>query len=424
MFTQTELIYSIACTVYVTTCLMFAAVRWFHVCPGAKEHKGYYYPDRKLATLLYSIPVILLPYALSPDSHATWLLAKGYYPLTHFFYCAVLLFNYFGTIRQWRQWQTSGIVASVLVFSATMVLLAVALTPQLEITETLEYALNTIVITIGLLMTAYCGVSMYMVWQWIHEYSTDNFSNTDDFPLSYAKGVLIIPILHALLIWPVILFDSQTWMATMQLLLSVFNIVFLISILPSQRKGNPLEKMIEDNRMDDEEEALIGTVTGEEENKNCPPQSAENSSNKLLDDNKAEFVNIINVASSDDNQSKSSPRRKAMSEQAKEKIKAGIKMAVEEQQQYLNPHLSLDDVIEACGYSHGYVSAVLREECGGFFRYVNLLRIKHVEDYMSGHPEVTKEEAIIKSGFDSRQSYYRIRKRLFPEENMDSEKRL
>lgn len=66
MFSQTELIYSIACTVYVTTCLMFAAVRWFHVCPGAKEKKSYYYPDRKIATLFYAVPIILLPYILMP----------------------------------------------------------------------------------------------------------------------------------------------------------------------------------------------------------------------------------------------------------------------------------------------------------------------------------------------------------------------
>ena len=103
MFTQTELIYSIACTVYVTTCLMFAAVRWFHVCPGAKEKKSYYYPDRKIATLFYAVPIILLPYILNPASHASWMLVKGYYPLTHFFYCAVLLFNYFGKVRQWRR---------------------------------------------------------------------------------------------------------------------------------------------------------------------------------------------------------------------------------------------------------------------------------------------------------------------------------
>lgn len=103
-----------------------------------------------------------------------------------------------------------------------------------------------------------------------------------------------------------------------------------------------------------------------------------------------------------------------MSDEAHEKIAARIKAAVEEQKQYLNPHLSLDDVIAACGYSQKYVSDFLREEYGGFFNYVNQLRYSHVDEYMRQHPEVTKEEAILRSGFSSLQSYYRIRKRLFP----------
>ena len=120
-------------------------------------------------------------------------------------------------------------------------------------------------------MTAYCGFAMWQVWQWIHEYSTDNFSNTEDFPLTYARSVLIIPVIHALLVWPMVLLDSPTWLAAMQIMLSVFNAIFLISILPSKRKGNPLEQMIEDNREADIEEALEQKQPTEEENKNCPP---------------------------------------------------------------------------------------------------------------------------------------------------------
>ena len=96
MYSLPELIYSIACSAYVVTCLMFAAVRWFHVCPGAKENKTYFHPDRKIMTVFYTIPIILFPYMFNPASHTSWLLVKSYYPLTHFFYCAVLLFNYFG----------------------------------------------------------------------------------------------------------------------------------------------------------------------------------------------------------------------------------------------------------------------------------------------------------------------------------------
>ena len=72
-------------------------------------------------------------------------------------------------------------------------------------------------------------------------------------------------------VWPMVLLDSPKWLATIQLLLAVFNIIFLISVLPSQRKGNLLEQMIEDNREADIEEAKEQTMPTEEEVKNCPP---------------------------------------------------------------------------------------------------------------------------------------------------------
>ena len=387
MFSQTELIYSIACTAYVVTCLMFAAVRWFHVCPGAKENKSYYHPDRKLLTLFYAVPIILLPYVLNPASHASWLLVKGYYPLTHFFYCAVLLFNYFGKVRQWRRWLSSGIAASVLVSIAAALLLAVSLMPECKINEAWEHTLNYIIIAVGLLMTIYCGVAIWQVWQWIHEYSTDNFSNIDDFPLPYARGVIVIPIIHALLIWPMVLLDSPKWLAIMQLLLAVFNIFFLISALPSKRKGNPLEQMIEDNREADNEEVLEQTLPTEEH-----PEIIEQ---------------------------RPKERQMDIPEQTRQKIADGIEKALVRQRLYLNPNLRLKEVVDVCGYSQAYVSRVLREQYGGFFDYVNILRCRHVDEYIARHPEVTKEEAIIKSGFKDRQNYYRIKKHLFQNDSQE-----
>ena len=387
MFSQTELIYSIACTAYVVTCLMFAAVRWFHVCPGAKENKSYYHPDRKLLTLFYAVPIILLPYVLNPASHASWLLVKGYYPLTHFFYCAVLLFNYFGKVRQWRRWLSSGIAASVLVSIAAALLLAVSLMPECKITEAWEHTLNYMIIAVGLLMTIYCGVAIWQVWQWIHEYSTDNFSNIDDFPLPYARGVIVIPIIHALLIWPMVLLDSPKWLAIMQLLLAVFNIFFLISALPSKRKGNPLEQMIEDNREADNEEVLEQTLPTEEH-----PEIIEQ---------------------------RPKERQMDIPEQTRQKIADGIEKALVRQRLYLNPNLRLKEVVDVCGYSQAYVSRVLREQYGGFFDYVNILRCRHVDEYIARHPEVTKEEAIIKSGFKDRQNYYRIKKHLFQNDSQE-----
>ena len=134
MLLQTELIYSIACTVYVTTCLMFAAVRWFHVCPTTKEQKDYYYPARRVITLFYLTGIVLVPYILAPQSREAWLLAKGFLPLANFYFCAVLLFTYFGKMKGWRCWRLSERVATVLTFASIVALLGIALWPDHHLT--------------------------------------------------------------------------------------------------------------------------------------------------------------------------------------------------------------------------------------------------------------------------------------------------
>ena len=376
MFSQTELLYSIARTIYVTTCLTFSIVRCFYVCPEAKADKSYYYPDRKVMALLYAIPSILFPYILNPNSHTSWLLVKGYYPLTHFFYCSILLFNYFGKIKNWKRWYISGIVSAFLVFIPLSVLFAIAISPIQDINICFENALENIFFSVGILMTIYCGISMWKIWQWVSEYSTDNFSNIDDFPLAYARGVLIIPVIHALLIWPTVLVNTPMLMAVMQILLSVFNVFFLISILQTKRNGKSLMQIKEEK-------------------------------DELNNINIAEQVISTNKELAKDNKT-----YKTIPEQTYKKIVLSIDRTLTHQRLYLNPNLRLKDIAESCDYCQTYVSKIFKEQYGGFFDYVNMLRCRHVDEYLAKHPDVTKEEAIYKSGFKDRQTYYRIKKLL------------
>ena len=269
MLSQTELIYSIACTVYLTTCPMFAAVRWFHVCPTTKEQKDYYYPARRVITLFYLTGVVLVPYILAPQSSEAWLLAKGYLPLANFYFCAVLLFTYFGKMKRWRRWRMSGWVATVLTMSSVAVLLGIALWPGYHLTEATEQTLTMMVIAVGLLMTLYCALAIWQVVQWIREFNNDHYSNPDDFPKGFAQCVLFVPVIEAVLIWPMIILDSPAYVATAFLLLSVFNVAFLISILSPKREDDPLSRMLE--HAEPEEGTAEVEEPTDDDVKNCPP---------------------------------------------------------------------------------------------------------------------------------------------------------
>lgn len=81
---------------------------------------------------------------------------------------------------------------------------------------------------------------------------------------------------------------------------------------------------------------------------------------------------------------------------------AAIREVVERQQAFLEPHLTLQDVADRCGYGRTYISALIKEEMGGFSAYVNRLRLAYVEEYQREHPDATLGEAIDMAGFGSR----------------------
>ncbi len=349
-----EIFYSVAAQTYVVSAVIFAAVRWFHCCNGCEDDPEYYYPDRKLTCLFYLIPIVLLVYVVEPLTEETKYLVRGYYPLTHFYYCAALLLNYFGTIKGWRVWKKTVWLCGGLVFSVLAVLFVLAFMPG-EVSEEALWTVEIVAFSVGVLMMGYCAMAMMAVWKSLKEIVADYFSNPDVFPTDYARMVLYIPILHAVLIWPVALSGNMTAVAWLQIVLSVFNVAFLIYTLPSYRK-----KILE---------ADISTDSQKEPFKMQP-------------------LKIKNV----------------------DLIVAQIRKVVEDEKAFLNPHLTVSDVAARCDFSRTYVSKVIKEELGGFYKYVNSLRFRCLEDFQFKNPNISLDAAIEQCGFVSRSGYYNARK--------------
>ena len=78
----------------------------------------------------------------------------------------------------------------------------------------------------------------------------------------------------------------------------------------------------------------------------------------------------------------------------------------------LHPHLTLQEVAARSGYNRSYISGIIKAQFGGFFDYVNRLRVERVDAWMQEHPAGTIQEAVEEAGFGSRQSYYSVKSRL------------
>lgn len=358
MFTVTDHYISLAQFAFILSSIFFAAVRWFHMCHPYDRESKYYYPDRPETTLIFLAAAILLPYAICPSSTDAWMLVKGYFIIIIPFDCTILLYKYFGTVKQWHSWRRQIIALGIPFGISLLLLLLIALVPQWQLNEQQRHIVTTVIYIEGIVSAAACIIAMIKVYNWVRQLNNDDYSNPDDFPVTYAKKVLPIPIIHLGLLWPIILTDSQVGMAFVNITLAVCYIILLIIELHPQR-SRPIDLDID------------------------------------LDISPASSVSS-----------------NAPSQQTIDNIIKSIRDHIEKDQLYLNPHFSMQDVVNHSHYGRTYVSWVFKNKLGGFFNYINTLRLEYARKYQQKHPMATLDEVAAASGFTTRQSLYRVKKRL------------
>lgn len=365
---------SLAAFAFILMGVFFSVVRWFHVCVPYQARADYYHPARLMLALFFLVPLLTIPYVVNPSDPDAWLLMKCFFPLTHLYVCAVLILHYFGTVKRWSDWKRWAIVMAVPI---TILLLALFLNAVFNIDSfggAKQRVLYWATIVVGASATIFCFYSIVKLISWLKQFQeSDYLSNPEDFPTVFANKVLIAPIAEFFLVWGIFFFDSKIAMIVLNVIYVVMGVIFLLSVLHTQRKRSPSSWMAveEYTAADYAEDSCSDTVSS----------SAEHGMSGLS----TQKVSVI--------------------------VK-DIKAFVEGEQQFLNPHLSIVEVTEHCGYGRTYVSKVLTNEFGGFFRYVNSLRLEYAQKYRDDHPYATQDEIATASGFSSRQTFYAVRRRM------------
>ena len=352
---EPEQYYSLAAAAFVVTCVVAAAVRGFHICRPYDRKPDYYYPGRKAVTVIYLTGLLLLPYVFFPESDGAWLLVKAYFLPLELYFLAILLFSYFGSVMHWRKWRRPTLILGGIALLTLLTGPAVALIERGGGGNYDSVRVgNIIILVLGLFMTGVCLFSVRTVLRWTSQIDVEGYSNPEDFPVNFARKMVRMLLVTVVLLWVAALSDNRTVMAVLHLLMCVNAVGLLIQALHPHRHGAPEEEP--------EAEAQVYTY-------------------------------------------KLSPA-KAKS------LAATIRQMVEEERAFLDPHLTLQDVAARCGSNRTYVAGVFKTEFGGFFRYVNTLRLRYADEYQAAHPTASVSELADAAGFGSRQSYYKVKKAL------------
>jgi len=357
MTVTAEYIYGLATAMFVAVCVVIAMVRWFHMCRPFDRHPSYYYPGRRAMTIIYLMPLLLIPCILMPSYNGAWLLTKAYFLPGALYQFAIMLFSYFATVKHWRKWRRPTVIIGVIALLALFTGPAIAILGGDNVNNVrIGYY---IIYGLGLLMTGFCIFAVSVVLHWVARLDPDEYSNPEDFPVNFARRMVGLMMVAVVLLWVAAIADSRIVMAVLELLMASFSVVLLIQALHPHRHQDPEEEQ--------EESASEET----------------------------EQVYSYNL----------SPAKTRA-------IVTAIRKVVETQEAFLEPHLTVQDVATRCGYNRTYVAGVFKTRLGGFFTYVNTLRLNYADAYRSAHPDASLAEIVDAAGFSSRSSYYAVKAKL------------
>ena len=257
---------------------------------------------------------------------------------------------------QWKKWQWPMVIVGLPVIAALLTAFGMAVWPG-DLVGTVAPALSrTVLYALGIIATGVCITALTVVHAWAGRFDADDYSNPADFPVIAARRWIVLVTVNVALCWTGAIVARPAVLAVIILLFTVSSTIFIITALHPHR-SRPVA----------EEEAPEPTPAA--------------------------------------------PERRT-SRKKHQLILQAIHTVVVEQEAYLDAHLTIQDVADRSGYSRSTLSSLFKAEYGGFFQYVNRLRVRHVAEYLDEHPSATLQEAVLESGFNSRQAYYAVKAKV------------
>lgn len=342
------------------------------MCRPFDKDEDYFYPSRRLVAASFFVVALQLPYLVNPYSADAWLFVRCFFVIYIPLISSLTLRRYFffGSSRRHSHIVAAHVIPSVMM---TALFLVACFGGAVLVPYRNEVVCG--VSAISLLLMAYLLNFTLWLYRQIVEYQHGEYSNDDDFPIHFAKSMIILPIGVWLIAWSVFLSGSKMLNAIFSVVLAVIGLVVLIVILHPQRRAVAASNAIADK---------VDCIEVEDE--------------LQKDKNIQEIEDDISAEKND------------LPEYLKDKLEHQIRTLMDDEQLYLQPRLNKTDLAKKLGTNRTYLTVVFRDRFVSFYSYVNTMRMEYALHYAENNPGATNQEIACNSGFGSVKTYTRVKK--------------
>ncbi len=362
---SSEEVFAGAGLVFIATGVICGRIRLGHMCRPFSEHERYFYPARRQTALFYSALLTLFPYVLAPEDPAVWTYARIwgiiYYPAGF----ALLIAHYFSSFgtRRKKVFRRFILMTPTLYIAALLVALLAGGDTWIALHEG---ELRMGAGALSLVQTGMMAAVLADLKRAIDRFSTENYSNEEDFPSGFAKMMVAMPLVWVAAMWAVFLSGSHWVKFAADILASLWMVRFLCIILHPQRLAFP--------------------------------QTIDNTMMSLKRESDEEIAEIegCGQAGKDGEAGEDDPA-------VREKVLSVIR------RRFREPHLLKSEVLLDIGNGDmGKAGRFIAKV--GYYSLVNMFRLEYARLYKDAHPLAKQEEIAEEAGFSSRTAYYKAKK--------------
>lgn len=345
--------------VFILTNLYGWILKSFYRPKLYKDNYDNLFPSQKANAALYLLQVFEIPYLLMIGEPKALFYVNAFSILLFSSLMVVMCDNYFFLKRR-------GGIRSILYFAPAGVLIVYLLLAAVEIIPVMENTYPLMFWVVCLVFFYYVaqliGVQ-YHIHQSIRQVNERMYSNSDDFPVRYARRIEWIPISICLLMFLCFVLNDVHVKMWRDLFFTFVNVAFLLYTLNPHRKGIKREG------------------------------KREYELEQILTD------------------SKNRSKYKLSEERCKE-LEQELFALIKQEKLFLDCHISVDQIAKRLNTNKNYISEIaVRSEYGSFYALINRFRLEYAEQMLRQDPSLKIEHVALDSGFSSGSVFAQVFKR-------------